>query len=159
MLGGRTLTRTAVWMTAALLLLGMLGGGCSPLSPEYSLEAYKTATSLKAETLALVGKASQPYSAHAKEVEALNTRIDAAYEFAAGRPLNQIAARQWQILRSPDRNLYGGFVAYWRSHGHVGPAFRDNAKELIGQAFDYIICLEANRQKSTSCAALPGASS
>lgn len=147
------------WGTPMLLLLLLIGGGCSPLSPEYSLEAYKAATTLKAETLALVDKADQPYSAHAKEVEVLSTRIDAAYEFAAGRPLNQTAAQQWQILRSPDRNLYGGFVAHWRSQGRVSPAFRDNAKELIGQAFDYIICLEANRQKSTSCTALAGAAS
>jgi hypothetical protein len=125
---------------------------CSTLPVgEYSLEAYKNATSLKAETLALIGRSTESYSTHVEEIEALNVRIDAAYEFAAGTPNNQISAQQWLILRDPDGDLYGLFLSYWRQRGQLAPAMSEQLGAQIGEAYDYIICLEANKQAQTSC--------
>jgi hypothetical protein len=125
--------------------------GCGSLISEYSIEAYKNATTLKAETLALVDKSTSDYSRNAKDVDELTTKINAAYEFSAGLPSNELSARQWDILRDPNGNLYGGFVKRWKTSGRVSPAYRDEKRDQLGQAFNYIICLEANKKEAKSC--------
>jgi hypothetical protein len=124
---------------------------CSPLIADFSLEAYKNATSLKAETLALIDKSGEPYARHREAAEALTLRIDAAYEFAAGVPNNQLSAQQWAVMRDPEADLYGGYIRDWRSDGPVGATFREEKKKQIGQAFDAIICLEANKRSAARC--------
>jgi hypothetical protein len=143
--------RVSLARPLSLLLLAFVLGGCGRLIAEYSLQAYTNATSLKAETLAMIDKSGEAYSLHAKEVDALNVKIDAAYEFSAGIPANQLSATQWAILRDPNRNLWGGFAQFWKTHGTVSAFFRQGVKKNIGDAFDEIICLEANKQAQTSC--------
>jgi hypothetical protein len=140
-----------------LLLMILCLSGCGRLIADYSLDAYKNATSLKAETSAMIDKSTEPYSKHAAEVDALNIKIDAAYEFVAGMPGNDLSAQQWAILKNPNLRSYGGFVAFWKAHGTVSKNFRDGAKKNIGEAFDQIICLEANKQALTSCSAATAA--
>jgi hypothetical protein len=136
----------------AVFLVASLLAACSSIPiGEYSLEAYKNATTLKAETLALVAKSGQPYSRLADDVDVVSVRIDAAYEFAAGLPDNQLSAEQWRLMRDPEGHLYGGFVVLWRNRGTLSPAFRDELRAVIGDAFDEIICLEANKQSQTRC--------
>jgi|GEM_PF-1631943 len=140
------------WRQLVLLAGLSLLAACTALPiGEYSLDAYKNATSLKAETLALVARSNESYTSHADEVYALNVKIDAAYEFAAGTPNNLLSAKQWDLIRSPDGQLYGTFVVFWRTRGSLRTDFRDQFSEQIAEAFDEIICLEANKQKATSC--------
>jgi hypothetical protein len=124
---------------------------CGPLISDYSIEAYKNATSLKAETGALIEKSGQSYASMSKDIDANTTKINAAYEFAAGLPYNSLSAQQWQILRDPDGALYGYFIKYWKSQGTVSRAFRTEFKQQLDDAFDTIICLEANKQTLTPC--------
>lgn len=147
------MTRRLPAILAGLFVAAGLLQGCGSLIAGYSLEAYKNATTLKAETAALIDKSGESYSLHKEEVEALNTKINAAYEFAAGIPHNEITAAQWQIVRDPNRDLYGGYIRDWKRAGTVSPAFREAKKIQIGRAFDFIICLEANKQAAQQCSA------
>jgi hypothetical protein len=144
------------WLRAVCVLL--LLGGCAPLISEYSLDAYKNATSLKAETLALVDVSGEKFTVHRAQVEALTTKINAAYEFAAGIPDNQLSAGHWQLLRNPDGNLYGGFVRTWMEQGTVSPAYRTAKRKQISDAFDQIVCLEVNKKETKGCGAVVAAS-
>lgn len=139
------------YFVVALVVASLLAACSSIPIGEYSLEAYKNATTLKAETLALVAKSGQPYSRFADDVDVLSVRIDAAYEFAAGLPNNQLSEEQWRLMRDPEGHLYGGFVVFWRNRGTLSPAFREEFGAIIADAFDEIICLEANKQSRTSC--------
>lgn len=141
-----------------LLLVLLLVDGCAPIISEYSIDAYKNATSLKAETLALIDRSGEKYGKLKPEIDALTTRIDAAYEFAAGLPQNQLATEQWQLLRNPEGNLYGGLVGVWRKQGTVSAAYRSGKKFEIAAAFDRIICLEVNKKDSQTCKAVTAAS-
>lgn len=132
-------------------------GGCAPLIAEYSAEAYKNATSLKAETLALMDKSVEPFTSRRSEVEALTTKISAAYEYAAGLPSNQASATLWQILRNPNGNLYGGFVRKWQSDKTLKPGYISEKKIDVAEMFDFIICLEANKKESKSCSSVSAA--
>lgn len=134
---------------AALAVIWLTG--CAHQIAEYSLEAYKNATSLKAETGALIDKSGEPYARHVEDVDELTVKINSAYEFSAGTPRNAISAAQWNILRDPDGNLYGGFVSTWKDEGTTSAAYRKAKKRQVNRAFDYIICLEANKQTFKPC--------
>ena len=133
-------------------VLALLLSACEPLIADYSLEAYKNATTLKAETAALIDKSEEPYSAHKTDVDTLTTRINAAYEFAAGIPANTISAKQWDLLRGDA--LFGGFVKTWAAQSTTGAAYRNEKKRQLAEAYDQIVCLEVNKQSATSCTAL-----
>ncbi len=141
---------------ALLAVLAFLSG-CAPLISEFNADAYKNATTLKAETLALVDKSGEAYATRRIEVETLTTKIDAAYEYAAGLPANQITAQQWQILRNPEGRLYGSFVRIWRTRGKVGDEYRVEKKAQLAEAYDLIICLEVNKKESKSCSSIAAA--
>jgi len=146
------IARAALALT--LLLPALAPVACAPVAPLSNPVAQVNAASLKAQTLSLLDVAGDPYPSHAAEVAALTARIDAAASAAAADPLNTFSARQWSVLRDPNRALYGGTVALWQSQGTLSPAFRDQKKIQIGRAFDYILCLEANKGRATSCGAM-----
>ena len=132
-----------------LLILALVG--CTPLIGPYSPTAYQNATSLKASTLALMEKAKEPYATHQREIESLTVEIDKAYEFVNGIPSNSISARQWSILKKPDGDLLGKFMLRWKERGTLTPTFIDEFKGPVADAFDEIICLEANKKEATKC--------
>ena len=146
------IARAALALT--LLLPALAPVACAPVAPLSSPSAQVNAAGLKAQTLSLLDVAGDPYASHAAEVAALTARIDAAASAAAADPLNTFSARQWSVLRDPTRALYGGTIALWQSQGTLSPAFRDQKKIQIGRAFDYILCLEANKGRATSCGAM-----
>lgn len=125
--------------------------GCTPLIGPYSPTAYQNATSMKATTLALMEKAKDPYATHQKDIESLLVEVDKAYEFVNGIPSNSISAKQWSILRKPDGDLLGKFVVRWKERGVLTQTYIDEFKGQISDAFDEIICLEANKKEATKC--------
>lgn len=120
---------------------------CGPTISTFNAAAYDQATSLKVESLALIDEATEPYAEHAEAVEALQTELRKAHEFAKGRPNNKISTRQWKILISRDRELLGGFLRDWKEDSTVSPAFVEQKKEQIAEAFDTIIELESGKIK------------
>ena len=138
--------RLAVALTTLFLLVA-----CSPLISPFSQVAYQNATDLKAHSLALVDQSAEPYPQHADQAEQLLVDLSAAYEFVNGMKGNDISAAQWQLMRDPDKNLMGGFVGFWEEADTVSPAFSDEYRGQIAEAFDYIICLEANKRSNTQC--------
>ncbi len=143
----RKLSGPAFWVWTFVFLLV----GCAPLIGPYSPTAYQNATSLKATTLALMGKANEPYATHQKDVEALLVETDKAYEFVNGIPSNSISAKQWSILKERDGKLLGKFVFRWKEKSTLTQTYIDEFKGLIADAFDEIICLEANKKEATKC--------
>lgn len=135
---------------AALSALFLLFA-CSPLISPFSEVAYQNATDLKAHSLALVDQSTEPYSRHSADADQLLVDLSAAYEFVHGMKGNDLSAAQWQLMRDPGGNLMGGFVGFWQRKGSLSPAFRDEYHGQIADAFDYIICLEANKRSNTPC--------
>ncbi|MFV1982649.1 MAG: hypothetical protein ACC657_03845 [Thiohalomonadales bacterium] len=136
-----------------LLLLILFIGACTPLIGAYSPTAYSNATSLKVESLALMDKATEPYSKHTDKVEELVIDLNKAYEYVNGLPRNSISAQQWKILidTGSDGKLIGKFIKRWEEAGTKNQTFIDNFKGLVSDAFDEIICLEVNKKEATAC--------
>ena len=138
--------RNMIPVTIALLSVVLLFSSCATIS-SFSPAAYEQATSLKVDALALMEKATDPFNGHESEVEALTSRVEKAYEFAKGRPKNEISTRQWALLKDPDRNLLGGFLKRWKEKSVLSSVFIEQAKGLVADAFDRIIGLESGKVK------------
>ncbi|MCP4576595.1 MAG: hypothetical protein GY846_09965 [Deltaproteobacteria bacterium] len=132
------LRTTVLWS----LLLSLMIAGCS-LMPKYDRVAYQQATALKVDSLALMGKATHPYLNYERAVETLKLKVDKAYEYAKGRPNNEIITKQWSIMRDPNRKLLGGFLARWKNKGILREIFIEEAKKNVSLGFDQIIGLES----------------
>jgi hypothetical protein len=127
------------------LLLAAAVASCGPTISSFSPIAYEQATSLKVDALALMGRATEPFVDHRAETESLTVRLAKAYEFAKGRPNNDISAQQWRILIDAERNLLGGFLARWKKESKLSATFVTEAKGLVSDAFDTIIGLESGK--------------
>lgn len=133
---------------AALCAAGLLLASCATIAP-YQEHAYQNATTLKAESDALLGiSATITYPAAAARVERVDTAIDAAFNYAAGLGRNRISAAQWRLLRD---DIFRRFTATWRAEGKVGRAAAAENQGRLDRAFDTIICLEANKRAATKC--------
>jgi hypothetical protein len=132
-----------------LAFLGLIG--CAPLIGPYSPTAYQNATSLKAETLALMDKGTEPYREYERQIEALMVDIDKAYEFVNGIPSNSLSAKQWLLLKKPDGDLMGKFFLRWKERKTLSEDYIHEFEGIVSDAFDEIICLEANKKEATAC--------
>ena len=134
-------------IAALALLLLIAASSCANLQSLYSEQAYRQAVSLKVESLEMLDNATEAYTTHEKEVRLLQTKLQKAYQYALGRPNNEISARQWEILIDPDRNLLGGFIERWKQQGSISVTFINENKGLISDSFDTIIQLESGKIK------------
>jgi len=126
-----------------LFILPLMINGCASQIAKFDTLAYQQATSLKVDTLVLIGKATEAYDIHENAIEALSVDIEKAYEYAKGRPKNEIVTKQWAIMNDPERNLLGGFLVRWKNKGSLSNAFVKGAKGNIALGFDQIIGLES----------------
>ncbi|GGO80406.1 hypothetical protein GCM10011348_16990 [Marinobacterium nitratireducens] len=134
---------SAVW----LMLLLFAVTGCSTLIGSYDKTAYQNATSIKVDSLALMDKATSPYADHREAAEQLRIELDKAYEYAHGRPKNEIVTKQWAIMKDPSRHLLGGFLVRWKEKGFLTQVFVTEAKKNVAMGFDQIIGLESGKIK------------
>lgn len=133
----------AVLLSAILVL-----GGCKTISG-YDQYAYAQGTALKVDALNLMNKATENFTAQQAGIDDINTRIEKAYEYEKHRPKNTITVKMWELLKNPDRNLFGGFLKRWKDKNTLSAAFISEAKIQIGEAFDMIVELESQKIKET----------
>jgi hypothetical protein len=120
--------------------------GCSTIST-YDQAAYEHATDAKVDALALMGKATGDYGAHEGEIAAVQLELEKAYEYDKGRPLNEITLKQWDLLLSPEHDLFGGFLRDWKRKGQFKPIALAERKQQVAKGFDQIIGLESGKLK------------
>lgn len=134
-----------IWFGICFLFLW----SCNNSISRFSEQAYQQDVTLKVESLAIISKANEPYKKHEKEISKLKEKLDIAYEYAKGRPKNEITTRQWKIMINPDRHLLGGFLKRWKEQTSLSPYFIKQASGQISSAFDTIIDLESGKIKPT----------
>ncbi|MFQ5703470.1 MAG: hypothetical protein ACE5HT_05540 [Gemmatimonadales bacterium] len=133
---------TRGWIVVALWLTACASGSAMALFDQH---AYENATSLKAEALALMDRAVDPFQMHGDEVHYFMTRVEAAYEYSKGIPKNGPSAAQWEILRARDGALLWGFFDLWKRRGTLIAGDIEAGKKNVADAFDSIIRLEAEK--------------
>ena len=126
------------------LLAVVLMSGCFTVQNPVSLA---NSQSLKGSTLALMNKATEPYSAHMQEISDQNARLEQAYDHELGRASNGPSTKLWVTLlhaapNLPGSGIYARFLAQWQAQGTLSPVYITDKKGTVGQAFDKIISLE-----------------
>jgi len=132
-------------VSAIFAICGLVA--CSTIAT-FDQAAYDKATGAKAEALALMDKATGSFNSHLTEIEAVNLTIDKAYEYDRGRLQNSITVQQWEVLRDPNKNLFGGFIRRWREKGSLKMDYITEKKKDIAEAFDQITGLEIGKRKN-----------
>jgi hypothetical protein len=143
--GARSIFAGVPLVTTAVLC------ACSTIAT-YDQVAYEHAVNAKVDTLALVGKATEPYANNVKSIEAVNLELNKAYEYDKGRPLNQKTLQLWEQLLvekadDPDSGIYPRFLHIWQRQGTISLAAVTGKQQRIALAFDQIIGLESGKNK------------
>ena len=128
------------------LIISLIFLSCSSISP-FNQRAYEQATELKVEALSLMDKAVYPFADFRSEVQTFRLNVEKAYEYAKGLPKNEITAKQWEILKDPNRKSVGGFLKRWEEKSKLSEVFIREAKTQVADSFDMIIELESGKRK------------
>jgi hypothetical protein len=137
-------TKAKLRISISILTFSLAAWSCSNISV-FSPEAYKQAVDLKVESLELMSFATSPYDDNEESVTYLKTELRKAYEFALGRPNNELSAGQWEILIDEEGNLLGGFLKRWETEETLSEMFITEMQMLVSDAFDTIIGLESGK--------------
>ncbi len=115
----------------------------------YDPTSYQRATDLKAESLLLMAKATDPPEKHVAEIAAVQLKLQQAYEYEKGKGKpNMITVEQWKLLKDPNGALLGGFLNKWQTEKKGrSEVFIVEASKNVSQAFDQIIKLENAKVK------------
>lgn len=148
-------TGGSMWDRLKLFFLTLIGFplivGCSPLISQFDATSYRDATSLKVDSLVIMGEATDPYRLHSHDVDLLEIKLDKAYEYTKGIPHNEITAQMWKKMITPNKGLLGEFLYRWKKKGSFPAFYVREEKKMVAHAFDDIICLEANKRKISDC--------
>jgi hypothetical protein len=122
---------------------------CSTVAT-YDQAAYEHATSVKVDTLALVGKATGNYADNSAEISKVKLALQKAYEYDKGRPLNDYTRKQWELLlvekqNDPKSGILPRFFNRWQKKGSLKQAAVDDEKQNVSDAFDIIIQSESGK--------------
>ncbi len=138
------ITKAKLRISISILTFSLAAWSCSNISV-FSPEAYKQAVELKVESLELMSFATSPYDDNEESVTYLKTELRKAYEFALGRPNNELSAGQWEILIDEEGNLLGGFLKRWETEETLSEMFITEMQLLVSDAFHTIIGLESGK--------------
>jgi hypothetical protein len=110
-------------------------------------------TALKAQTLALMDKAVEPYSSHSQEIDNQSAQLEQIYDQERARPGNEPTQKMWATLLHVDSSLpgsgiYARFLQQWKKKSVLSPSYIADKKENVGDAFDKIINLESAKPQS-----------
>ncbi len=119
---------------------------CATIS-QFDQYAYVQTTSLKVDALQIMDLAVEAYDDHTDEVLKLKADLQKIYEYEKNRPNNAITLEMWEKMLKEDGNLIGGFLARWEEKGTQSKVFINEAKKIIGPAFDQIAQLESKKIK------------
>jgi len=134
------------YLMAVLLLAIVLFSGCKTISG-FDQYAYTQGTALKVDALNIMTKATESFTSQQAAIDDVTTRIEKAYEYEKHRPVNSITVKMWELLKNPDRNLFGGFLKRWKEKSTLSATFINEAKIQVAQAFDLIVELESEKIK------------
>jgi hypothetical protein len=95
------------------LLASLFIAGCTTIAP-FDRVAYEKATDAKAAALTVMSRGVNSYTSEKDAVTPLIVRVEEAYEYDRGRPLNSDTVKMWEILMNPEGRLYGRFLRRWQ---------------------------------------------
>ncbi len=149
------------YLLMLLAFLPVVLPGCKALITTYDAYSYTQLASLKVEVLNSMQKATEDYSSHAAEVEAVTLKIQKAFEYDTHKPKNAVMSKMWvflydALLSEEMEGVAGhqfkkGFFNNWREAKKKSAIFIDEAKKnIIAPMFDLLLELESKKLKQST---------
>ena len=147
--------------TLGIVSVVLLLSGCKPLITTYDPYSYTQLSTVKVDVLNVMSKATDEYSKHESEVEAVKVEVQKAYEYDTHKPKNEVMTEMWKFLqdRLLSDELEGiaghqfkkGFFNKWKAENKQSQVFVDQAStQIIGPMFDLIMELESKKLTKTT---------
>ncbi len=134
-------------LTALLLTLIACTTTKTAIFDHYS---YQKTTEIKIETIHLLNKATEPYENHTEAIQKLKIEIEKLIEYEKNKPNNEITYAMWLLINDKEKNLLASFLEKWNEKQKITPAFIQEAKQQITEAFDLLIQYETKKDKETT---------
>jgi len=122
--------------------------GCVSLAG-YDQHAYENATSLKATTIGKLNSFGVSCSYDTASRNQLIVELESAFEYANGVQHNNEASKAWRWLIDDIVQSY--FQRCISQKAKISKSAFNEYMPQVGEAFDNIICLEANKRSLTKC--------
>ena len=140
--------RIGIVTTLFFFLLALVG--CLLITRDkYDPTSYLNATDLKAESLHLIHKATDPPGPHEAEIDRLRLNLRKAYEYELGKEEADVTfVQKWKLLIDPSGGLIGAFIDEWeKKNTGLSSDEIDVASKMVGEAFDEIIKIQSYKVK------------
>ncbi|UKJ07159.1 hypothetical protein [Solitalea lacus] len=138
--------RNYSFLLKPLLLLLLIISSCSPLIASYNEHVYRELTSLKVETNALIGKATNDYTNPETEIEQLDKDLQKLHEYIKGLPKNAETTKMMDIMINGD-GRWEGIKKVWKSSGKLSKAATGEFQAEIAEGFNDMLQLESRKIK------------
>lgn len=116
-------------------------------APVYSPYIYDQTAELKTQSLALMSKATEPYSKYETKVDLLKADLESIFQQEQMRKHNDVKVKQWNLLLAPEGYLLNGSFERWQKDTVMSETFINLQRKLVGEAFDLILETEKQRLK------------
>lgn len=113
----------------------------------YDHFTYTETIETKLQALSLMDKSDDPFSTHENEVVALKNQLEKMLTYEKGKNKNEITTKMWEVLNN-DNKLIKSYLALWQQKGTLNPAFIQEAKPQIEEAFNILIQYEEKKDKT-----------
>jgi len=118
-------------------------------APNIDQSAYQDAKALKKESTLIMQKASDAFTRHQSEVNALKSKLERIYRFQEARQdVNPNVLKLYSDLIN-DQNSLHGFFEKWQEETVLDSDYIAKSVILVENTYDKIIVLENTRLKET----------
>lgn len=136
----KTLKKTFIAFMAVTLV------SCTSLYDHFT---YTETIKTKLDAISLIEKSDTPYNDLEVQITALKNQMEKMVIYEKGKDKNQLTTKMWELISS-DKNLMGSYLKLWEEKGSLNPAFKEEAKPQIEEAFNLMIFYEEKKDKKST---------
>ena len=113
----------------------------------YDSYSHQKTVALKVRTDQLISKSQESFTIHQTEATALALELQEQLTYEKSKPNNTITVAMWSKIIGNEKTVLPQFFSLWKQKEKLSPAFTEEAKNQINDAFDQIILVETNKEK------------
>ncbi|WP_372756895.1 hypothetical protein [Mariniflexile sp.] len=136
----KTLKRSVILCFVAIML-----SSCMSLYDHYT---YTNTIEAKVEALSLMDNSHEEYALYKLKADDLRNKMQSMVLYEKGKAKNEITVKMWEVMGNENK-LMGSYLKLWENKGTLNPAFIEEAKPQIEEAFNILIQFEEKKDKKS----------
>ncbi|MEM7382293.1 MAG: hypothetical protein AAF361_14000, partial [Bacteroidota bacterium] len=123
---------------------------CASIYDHYT---FTETLSTKVQAERLILNATEPFSDHRNEVDALKNQMQKMMLYEQSKDKNQITQKMWNYMNR-DESVIQDFLRTWEAQGTMSEPFTQEFAPQIKKAFDLMVDYESKKTKASENAIL-----